>query len=53
LAFVNLRTDEGIDRPARAGTYLVWAVVALAIVAGVALALALGPRMTPLLDTLR
>lgn len=52
LRDVELRTDEGGAAP-RAGRRLVWVVVAIAIVIGIALALYYGPQITPLLDTLQ
>jgi hypothetical protein len=52
LAVVELRTDDGRAAPSRAGRFLVWAILVLVLVGGVAAALVYGPRLTPLLDTL-
>jgi len=52
LAVVELRTDDGRAAPSRAGRFVVWAILVLVLVGGVAAALVYGPRMTPLLDTL-
>jgi hypothetical protein len=49
---VELRTDDGRAAPSRAGRFFVWAILVLALVAGVIAALIYGPRLTPLLDTL-
>ncbi|CAG1770395.1 hypothetical protein BAC2_01013 [uncultured bacterium] len=52
LRIVELRTDDGRAAPSRAGRFLVWTILAVVLVAGVAAALTYGPRLTPLLDTL-
>ena len=52
LRVVELRTDDGRAAPSRAGRFLIWAILVLALVAGVVAALIYGPRLTPLLDTL-
>lgn len=52
LRVVELRTDDGRAAPSRAGRFLVWAILVLVLVGGVAAALVYGPRLTPLLDTL-
>ncbi|NUQ12737.1 MAG: hypothetical protein HUU26_10500 [Gemmatimonadaceae bacterium] len=49
---VELRTDDGRAATSRTGRFLVWAILVVVLVAGVAAALLLGPRLTPLLDTL-
>jgi len=48
---VELRTNDG-RAPQRAGRLVVWITLAVLLLAGVVLALVLGPRLTPLLDTL-
>jgi hypothetical protein len=50
LGDVELRTDNGRAAPSRAGRFLVWSILALVLVVGVAAALLFGPRLTPLLD---
>jgi hypothetical protein len=52
LGFVELRTDDGRAAPSRAGRFLVWAILVLVLVAGIASALIYGPRLTPLLDSI-
>lgn len=52
LRIVELRTNDGRAAPARAGRFLVWAILVLVLVGGVAAALVYGPRLTPLLDTI-
>ena len=52
LRIVELRTDDGRAATPRAGRFLIWAILVAVLVAGVAVALILGPRLTPLLDTL-
>jgi hypothetical protein len=52
LRLVELRTDDGRAAPSRAGRFLVWVILVLVLVAGIASALVYGPRLTPLLDTL-
>jgi hypothetical protein len=52
LRIVELRTDDGRAAESRAGRFVIWAILVLVLVAGVAAALVYGPRLTPLLDTL-
>jgi hypothetical protein len=51
LPVVELRTDDRNVPPQRAGRFLVWAVIAAALIAGIVIALIHGPRLTPLIDT--
>jgi len=52
LDIVELRTDDGRAAPSRAGRFLVWAILVLVLVVGVAAALIYAPRLTPLLDSI-
>jgi hypothetical protein len=52
LDLVELRPDDGRAAPSRAGRFVIWTILVLVLVAGVASALIYGPSLTPLLDTL-
>jgi hypothetical protein len=52
LRGVELRPEDGRAAASRAGRFVVWAILVLALVVGVAAALIYGPRLTPLLETL-
>lgn len=47
-----MRTDDGRAASQRAGRLVVWTILALVLLAGIVAALAYGPRLTPLLDTI-
>jgi hypothetical protein len=52
LRVVELRTEDGRAAQSSAGRFVIWAILVLVLVAGVAAALIYGPRLTPLLDTI-